>query len=100
MRFGYIHCLKHYRPNWAFLVSNVTIVPFTMRKKTVKVVSYCHSDFFQVNIFVQMQVGNYLYIYIYIYIINENEIMYSSGRAKILRFRLRQTGQEVLYYSG
>ena len=34
--------------------------------------------FFQVNIFVQMQVDKYLYK------ISENEIMFSSGSAKIL----------------
>ena len=41
-----------------------------------------------------MQVDKYLYI------ISQHEIMYSSGFAKILRFRLRQTGQEFLYYCG
>ena len=48
---------------------------------------------FQVNIFVQMQVDKYLCI------ISENKIMYSSGYAKILRFILKETGQEVLYHS-
>ena len=39
-----------------------------------------------------MQVDKYLYM------ISEKEIMYSSWYAKILKFRLRQTGQEVLHY--
>ena len=36
----------------------------------------------------------------YLCMINENEITHSSGYAKILKFRLRQAGQEVLCYCG
>ena len=43
------------------------------------------TEFFQVNIFVQMYADKYIYM------ISENEIMYSSGYATILTFRLRQT---------
>ena len=74
-------------------MSNVTIFPFPMRKNN-KSCFLLSRRFFQVNIFVQMQVDKYLYN------ISENEIVYSSGYATILRYRLRQTGQEILYYSG
>ena len=35
-----------------------------------------------------------------LYMIIENEKVYSSGYAKIMRFKLKQTAQEVLYFVG
>ena len=89
VQFGNIHSLKHSTKMGAFSVKCYYLSVPCEKIITIKVVSYFHSDFFQVNIFVQMQIDKYLYV------ISENAIMYSSRYAKIWRFRLRQTGHEA-----